>query len=844
MSSVLKNYRKIYTSPGGDPSLPPRVTILENNEYKVTYYEVIQGTSGTLVVPSQGTINSDEFGLSGNAILSKIDANNKPTYESPTTVSGAAVTASLNVLTGAWVASGVYTDPNVALIYSIKIKAIYYSNLTYNNIIETIDLAVTKTSDLINDGDDGVSHFISLNDLPSNLILYATTAASDIPTYVKLVSSITDPSYNAVAVNVSTGAITGANQFISALVTTPNIIVGNPGVLNISTIGNIRRTSGTGNAEFYFEVWKRNLAGTETLITTSGNTPPVFNGVYSEFSASAVWNDGIFLATDRIVLKFYGSRVAGGSNPTYDFQFGGSTPVRSLVPLPLTVIPVLNIDDLQDVTIASVANNEILTYESSTSLWKNKTVVSALGFNPVPYTGATANVDLGTNTLFTPLVQSTGTLTLNANGGNVVLKSYGSTIFTYTTNGFSATPVAASSGFSVAFSLTKPNNTNQTASSNIPGFNYLGGSRQWLTGAITTQSENVWGATTYSFVGASTIDTAYGNVFNAPIAGTNATITNNYAAHFTGNIFLSGGNRNIKGSNGLILETGSGSPLSLRAGNSGNITIGVLGETSGLVYSGYFSSGAITNFNFNKSSSVNQTASTAIVGWNYIGNSRTWLAGNITTQNENVWGAVTYNFGGASTITNAYGNVFNAPIAGTNCTITNNFSAQFNGKVQINGNITSTGAIDNQYYLNIVNPNLVATAAARIQVNNGATFSSVFSIGSNGDAVDPSILYLGGSNKGIAISSNSVKVLKVFDTTRNFLIQDGGTFTDNGFKLDVNGTGRFKNTLTLATGTTAIAPLKLIAGTNLTTPVSGSFEFDGTNLYFTVGGVRKTVTLI
>jgi hypothetical protein len=232
----------------------------------------------------------------------------------------------------------------------------------------------TKTSDLINDGDDGVSHFISLNDLPSNLVLYATTAASDIPTYFKLVSSITDPSFDAVAVNVSTGAITTTNQFISALATPANVIVGNPGVLNISTIGNIRRTAGTGNAEFYFEVWKRDLAGTETLITTSGSTPPVFNGVYAEFSATALWNDGIFLATDRIVLKFYGSRVAGGSNPTYDFQFGGSIPVRSLVPLPLTVIPVLKLDELQDVTIATAVNNDALIYESSTQLWKNKTI--------------------------------------------------------------------------------------------------------------------------------------------------------------------------------------------------------------------------------------------------------------------------------------------------------------------------------------------------------------------------------------------------------------------------------------------------------------------------------------
>lgn len=46
------------------------------------------------------------------------------------------------------------------------------------------------------------------------------------------------------------------------------------------------------------------------------------------------------------------------------------------------------------------------------------------------------------------------------------------------------------------------------------------------------------------------------------------------------------------------------------------------------------------------------------------------------------------------------------------------------------------------------------------------------------------------------------------------------------------------------TATANTAPLKLTAGTNLTTPENGAFEFDGTNLYFTVGGVRKTVTLV
>ena len=44
------------------------------------------------------------------------------------------------------------------------------------------------------------------------------------------------------------------------------------------------------------------------------------------------------------------------------------------------------LDELHDVSIVSPANNEALIYESSTSLWKNKTIASALGYTPVPTT--------------------------------------------------------------------------------------------------------------------------------------------------------------------------------------------------------------------------------------------------------------------------------------------------------------------------------------------------------------------------------------------------------------------------------------------------------------------------
>jgi hypothetical protein len=337
--SAVKNSRKIFSQAGGDPALNNRVTNLENNEYKITYYEIVSGTSGSLTIPTNSTINSNEFGLSGNAILSKIDGSNKPTYESPKTVGGVVVTATLNPTTGAWTSSDTYADATVALIYSIKIKSIYYSNLNYDRIIESVALAVTKTSDLINDGDDGTSHFISLEDLPSTLTLYPTTAASGIGGYNKLVSSITDPDYNTTAVDVSTGAITGTDQLIAGLITDANQIIGNPGIFNMTTIGNIRKTSGSGQAEFFFRVYKRDAGGTETLILQSNNTQQITSAIYAEFFTSGLWNDGVFISTDRIVIKFYGTKVGSGSNPTYDFQFGGTAPVRSFVPIPLTVSP-------------------------------------------------------------------------------------------------------------------------------------------------------------------------------------------------------------------------------------------------------------------------------------------------------------------------------------------------------------------------------------------------------------------------------------------------------------------------------------------------------------------------
>jgi hypothetical protein len=186
--------------------------------------------------------------------------------------------------------------------------------------------------------------------LSSNINLFPTTADSDIDGYFKMVERMNDPDYNTTAVNVSTGSISGENQLIASLAADPNVFVGNPGVIAITTIGNIRRVSGNRSAEFFFRVFKSSLnVNTQEYeenpipIATSDTTGAIdpIDDNYREFSASAILNNGIFIETDRIIIKYYANRLgnSGGNNPVYNFQFGGLTPVRTLIPVPVSVIP-------------------------------------------------------------------------------------------------------------------------------------------------------------------------------------------------------------------------------------------------------------------------------------------------------------------------------------------------------------------------------------------------------------------------------------------------------------------------------------------------------------------------
>ena len=187
-----------------------------------------------------------------------------------------------------------------------------------------------------------LSEKANVADLSASITLYPTTTPSAVSGYFTMVTDITDTRYNDVAFNVGTGAITSQDQLIASLATDASIFTGNPGVINVTTIGNIRKTAGNSNqyAEFFYRIFQRKADGTETQIGISETTGVVnpINTNYFEFSAAAILNNGTFETTDRFVIKYYANALNGSTVSQYDFQFGGATPVRTLLPVPVRVL--------------------------------------------------------------------------------------------------------------------------------------------------------------------------------------------------------------------------------------------------------------------------------------------------------------------------------------------------------------------------------------------------------------------------------------------------------------------------------------------------------------------------
>ena len=131
---------------------------------------------------------------------------------------------------------------------------------------------------------------------------------------------------------------------------------------------------------------------------------------------------------------------------------------------------------------------------------------------------------------------------------------------------------------------------------------------------------------------------------------------------------------------------------------------------------------------------------------------------------------------------------------------------------------------------------LDVNGTARVSGNLTLTDSSAFLTGTSSGIVLRSAYF-------VDFSPNGTRTHRLANNQYGI-----NSFIGNNIAIGYDPTGSSsasaKIELGAGTATAGTAPLKLRAGTNLTTPENGAFEYDGTNLYFTVGGVRKIVTLL
>jgi len=204
---------------------------------------------------------------------------------------------------------------------------------------------------------------------------------------------------------------------------------------------------------------------------------------------------------------------------------------------------------------------------------------------------------VGTNITGTAAGLTAGTVTTNANltghvtsvGNAAVLGSFtmaqlsaavsdGDPAYVGAANTFTAAnafaPTARTSGSASYLTITTPADTTLAASTESIGVNKTAATRQFATGALTTQREVVLDAPTYGFVGASTVTTAVNLDVKSPIAGTNATLTNRYAIRSEAmNVATAVGNSNADASVLFRIFAGKYSRTPISINEAGAISI-------------------------------------------------------------------------------------------------------------------------------------------------------------------------------------------------------------------------------------------------------------------------------
>jgi nitrogen fixation protein len=427
------------------------------------------------------------------------------------------------------------------------------------------------------------------------------------------------------------------------------------------------------------------------------------------------------------------------------------------------------LDELHNVYINTPANNEVLTYESSTSLWKNKSIATALGYTPandslVMHLAGTETAT-GVKTFSIGLATTTGDNFMNTSSGNLLV-------------GYAATP--GSNVYKI--------NVNGNAKFNQLYVN--DGTQYSLTFNAGTSNGQLLLSGSYPSVVLKT-STGDNRVFISN-DGPNAKIQMWYGT--TSSIYL---DTNADGYYSLGLAIGK---------TSAPVTTAILELTS-------VSRGLLLPRMTTAQKNAISTPATSLLLYDtdlatfqyYSGSAWASLGGGGGISGSGIAGQVTY-WSGTSAVTGS----------------SNLFWDNTNGRLGI-GTSSPTAGIQ----INGANDLLYLNGAgARTTLKLGALTSGYTEVVGNGT----NFYFTTTTTTNISFITNNVDRFRLFGSTGNVLIQNGGTFTDSNYRLDINGTG-------------ATAGALRVTGGNVQFGSSTGLNWDNTNSRLGIGTSSPTAKL-
>jgi len=289
----------------------------------------------------------------------------------------------------------------------------------------------TNTSDLINDGEDGVNPFITANDIPPVTGFVPYTGATEDVNLGEFGLLTGNVEFDNTPTNIPTTA--GAMYWNDADGTADLILKGGNVKLQIgqeSVIRVVNKTATNINLlEANYQAVRVTGAQGQRLKVdlaqaTNDNLSAETIGLVTETINN---NQEGFITTSGLVRNInttgslQGETWADGDilylSPT---TAGNVTKVKPTAPNHLVIIGYVvhahanqgsifvkvdngyELDELHNVKITSAANNNVLAYTSATDIWENKTVETTLGYTPENVANKSTSTSLGTSDTLYP----------------------------------------------------------------------------------------------------------------------------------------------------------------------------------------------------------------------------------------------------------------------------------------------------------------------------------------------------------------------------------------------------------------------------------------------------------